>query len=508
MLIFMQIIFYNFHQEVRRILKLEFVDSIYDKIDNSPVHRILRLQHGGSYLVRQREESSVLEVLYTGNTPTQISWPITKVINTAKYALAKGESNHVMLNKKVDRLIALPIARAQEREASKDILAATTARVVLDIVSQVMTCEDPPPESVDERELREYEEAKRARAIEILNAERGGVTELCFAPPLERSNARTHDKEVDVVSLHRLALESLHRMVAKRAGADEQEETDDVPLDEVLQFARETIRKYLHEVDVVVIGLNLVGALLPHLSRHKREVLNTILDCMQKYAPPAPPNRPRQPQRLKRSRAEQELAKAEEDALALAALMLKEEKEALRKQNESLQRNRIGIKQQFSREVDLASVSERRSSGLGRDGLARQQSGYRSFRERGGMSRASSTSKQSHDHSMSATADSRDVEDEIAEHQGPRISEHLLKSHRHEWRGGALALRSVAAQQFAVCHLFALVSVYLYRALFKHISIDNYYCLLGVCRKPQRPKRIEWRSSLLSQCRRLTQSSR
>lgn len=73
----------TFLNDISVKLDVQFIHTLIDRDDNSPVHRTLRLRDKGQYLVRQREESAVLETLYTGVTPTQISWPITGEINTA-----------------------------------------------------------------------------------------------------------------------------------------------------------------------------------------------------------------------------------------------------------------------------------------------------------------------------------------------------------------------------------------------------------------------------------------
>ena len=54
-----------FVKDVRRILDLEDVFLIIDKVDLSAVHRIQRLKDNGEYFVRQGEASCILEVPVT-----------------------------------------------------------------------------------------------------------------------------------------------------------------------------------------------------------------------------------------------------------------------------------------------------------------------------------------------------------------------------------------------------------------------------------------------------------
>jgi hypothetical protein len=74
----------QFLVDVRVALNIEFIEVILDKMDSSPVHRVMRLRPGGQCYVKQREDSAVLEVIVQGKLPEQISWPTTQGITRAK----------------------------------------------------------------------------------------------------------------------------------------------------------------------------------------------------------------------------------------------------------------------------------------------------------------------------------------------------------------------------------------------------------------------------------------
>lgn len=61
-----------FIADVSKKLGIEFLEVILDRKDLSQVHYTLSLRQGGHYLARQRESSSVLETLNSGETPAQV----------------------------------------------------------------------------------------------------------------------------------------------------------------------------------------------------------------------------------------------------------------------------------------------------------------------------------------------------------------------------------------------------------------------------------------------------
>eukprot|EP01041_Mallomonas_annulata_P006472 gene6472-13070_t len=384
----------SFLNEVHSKLNLEFIDSIYDKYDKSPVHRILRLKNGGSYFVRQREESAVLEVLNTGQTPVQISWPITRVINVSKDLLTIRDNAMGPLNEKVHRLVHQPIARAQERESSKAILSASSPSDILGILDKVMTSEAAPPETEEEREQRVFEETKRMRAMQLLSKD---VVVSSDSPGTQAQTLdsdpsmcrRTHDKEVDVVSLHRLSLEAMQRLLAKRKSPSKplpMNNDDDDDYDEeymqLVEFLQRVVPKYMQEIDIVVMALNLIQTLTPLLTRHKKKLLHLILSVLQAYAPPAPPNRLRNPRRLLLSQEEEEAVRAEQDALRLAEMMVREENEVLKlRQKESVYiMDKVRETEQAIEGDAMAAIKRGSSSSSSDDDVDRSRGGGRKLR--------------------------------------------------------------------------------------------------------------------------------
>ncbi len=63
----------KFLSEISVRLKVEFIEVLLDRKDNSQVHSINTLRPGGFYLVRQRESSAILNTIFTGTTPSQVA---------------------------------------------------------------------------------------------------------------------------------------------------------------------------------------------------------------------------------------------------------------------------------------------------------------------------------------------------------------------------------------------------------------------------------------------------
>jgi hypothetical protein len=84
----------RFLSEVKTKLELEFIECIVDRKDGSPVFRMLTLRNGGNYFVRQRESSSILEILSTNQAPQTYIWPVTKEIAVVQEDLAYDVSRY------------------------------------------------------------------------------------------------------------------------------------------------------------------------------------------------------------------------------------------------------------------------------------------------------------------------------------------------------------------------------------------------------------------------------
>jgi hypothetical protein len=268
----------SFLQEVRLKLNMDFIDSIYDKFDESPVHRTLRLQDGGHYIVRQREESSVLEVIQSGERPGKIIWPITRFINSSKEILADIAQNRISMDVRVDRLINEPQVRARQRGIVQLMLKAQLPNEILKIV---------------------FELVKPRAEMAYLDEE-----ELAL---IRKENIKKRDPELDSLSLYRTSLECLNR-VAVRGYMEE------IAADGVVSYIIDTVETFLDEVDITVVGMKLISDIVKVLTRRTEDILNLIMNGVQHYAPPAAIGIERvvkrllpDPEEVARKKAEEEL---------------------------------------------------------------------------------------------------------------------------------------------------------------------------------------------------------
>jgi hypothetical protein len=189
-----------FLKEIREKLKLEFIDCVVDRSTMCIVHRTLSLVNRGQYYIRQRESSSVLEVLQTNQCPAQVVWPITKIMLTAKDALAELELSARPMAQRVDSLIGKPQGRKLQTATSMKMLRAPTASAVIAALGDVMV---PKP------------------TVRVSGLVQGGSLLATFYAVCEASknvNLGSHrpaDPHVDHISLYRLAMESLNRIAIK-----------------------------------------------------------------------------------------------------------------------------------------------------------------------------------------------------------------------------------------------------------------------------------------------------
>ena len=71
-----------FIERVRDLLRLQTVYLVLERASLLPVLTVLQLKDGGSYLVRQSESSSLVELLASSLSPTIPSWPSVGIGNT------------------------------------------------------------------------------------------------------------------------------------------------------------------------------------------------------------------------------------------------------------------------------------------------------------------------------------------------------------------------------------------------------------------------------------------
>ena len=236
--------------------------------------RILALRDKGEYLVRQRESSSILEVLNSGVVPINHSWPITKDINDVQKDLEFDRRFQPMVDQRVDGLINKPVTRKKEFQLSDALLKAQTPQEAIKLVL---------------RFHRRYGSKDEDVHIVFASAEEEEEYDL-YGRDFD-DNITKYDKEIDIVSLHRLCFECLSRFSLKGKAAD-------VTLF-CFGFIYETLERFRTEADVAVLGLRLLNDLTEFLSPEMERVYHAILNCMQAFAPPPPQYKVRRPHRLK-----------------------------------------------------------------------------------------------------------------------------------------------------------------------------------------------------------------
>lgn len=282
----------TFLVDVRMALNLEFIESILDRMDLAPVNRVVSLRDKGTYFVKQREASAILEVIESGKLPQQISWAVTEGINIAKDNLAESGRNQTVMDRRIDTIINLPMIRENQRESSFAVLDAENAQEVLDAVDAMMHSIDLPPDEMKialARKARVEEEARlaeEARVDVMNNALARGATaaELLALNSAETYKPEvveltTYDKEVDIVLVHRLALESLSRLVARNPEAlSETAHTS-------YEFVERTLVRFRDEIDIVLMAVKLIGELCEYLLLQRRAIYIVIFDTVQCYAP-------------------------------------------------------------------------------------------------------------------------------------------------------------------------------------------------------------------------------
>lgn len=256
-----------FLKNVCDALKVEFIHTILDRSDRSPVFRILQLRQRGAYLVRQRESSSVLEILNTGKDPQEISWSISAVINEAKKDLAFDNKNVSIVESRIKNLVSKPLTKLPERQVIDKILQSKSP---LEIVHLLELFE----EDFDRDNDRDYFQNQNKH----------------YKKKDKSLDYAKFDHKVDIVTVYRIAIESLNRLsvvlnheklveMAKRC----------------FPFIATSLVRFRVEVDIIVTCLKLINDLVRFLSKKREEIFHLVLDCIQYYAPDPLPGRERKP---------------------------------------------------------------------------------------------------------------------------------------------------------------------------------------------------------------------
>ena len=228
-------------------------------------------------MVRQRESSSILEVLNTGLTPIDHSWPITKDINDVQKDLETDMKFQPSVDQRVDNLIAKPVTRKKEFEQSNLLLHAKTPQEAVKLMYRF------------HRKYGSNEEENKRMVFESLEDEE----EFDLYGRQFEDSITKYDNEIDIRSLFRLCLECLSRFALKGKAED--------VCKFCLSFITETIDKFAKEVDVAVLGLKLLNDITKYLSSELESVYHAVLNCMQAFAPPPSHYKQRKPHRLRPS---------------------------------------------------------------------------------------------------------------------------------------------------------------------------------------------------------------
>ena len=289
----------KFIADISKALKLEFIDCIVDRKDGSPIHRAMRLRQGGTYFARQRESSSILEVLVTSVPPVQFIWEVTKDIAQVKEELEDGFKDQEKITTRVRELITRPKHREEEKSVTDAILEAEHPLDIVDAIDDLIHSS-----LVEKNVLNEENQIELNNKVvpgDILTQRNKIITQKDVDH--QKNPQLWHfDKSVDVVSLHRLALEHLNRMalvpkphIEKDENYDSDEESqEEIPsnaeiiVQDCLGFILETIENFRYETDVNVIGLRCLADLIPHLGTERIKVMEALLNNIQIYAPERP----------------------------------------------------------------------------------------------------------------------------------------------------------------------------------------------------------------------------
>jgi len=284
--------------DVVKRLKVDFIYSIVDRNDKSPVSRVLRLRDGGEYYVRQREASAILDVLNTGNTPVEVSWDITMHIDNVKKDLSFSLSDMPVIDQRVAGMVSKKITRTVQIDLQKAIMESKHPSEAVSIMRSFHESyypEDNTKLIIKEAALsRPLEENRRKEELfdrgKKTPESKGGRGVVQHS--VEYSDVAKYDRSVDIVSLHRLVLETLRRFVTRgrvKAVAKEQ----------CFEYVEGVINDLRHEVDIVSMGLKLLSDIMKYLVQFRESLLHLILDCIQAYAPPPGANVKRDPARLR-----------------------------------------------------------------------------------------------------------------------------------------------------------------------------------------------------------------
>lgn len=252
----------KFLSDVTKALKLDFIHSIVERGDKSPIFRIIMLKDQAEYLVRQRENSAVLEVLNNGISPMEISWEVTRDIVHTKKDLEFNVRTYPVTQQRVFHLVTKPITSLHQKEFVQRLLETTKPKDIIDDINKLYLpgLETWSPEYISGLVALNYSQTQRL------------------------------DQDYDMVSVHRMSLEQLDRLCTQGFSA--------IIAKQAIHYVFKVMSDLANEPDIVAIALKLTADLVNYLIKQRDGVFTAVLNAMQHYAPVAPAHRPRKPKRL------------------------------------------------------------------------------------------------------------------------------------------------------------------------------------------------------------------
>jgi hypothetical protein len=304
----------NFLAAVKKALEIEYIDRIIDRSDSSIVLRIMSLVPNGKYYVRQKEQSSVLDLVSTGKKPAICTYKSLDGIKEAQLEISAAGRYQDFIDDKTKTLLGRQMTYIQEFSASAKVLKATRAREITELVDYF---------------------------TQVKNAGDDIAAAAAIPPPggdhwlvASAAEVTTH---IDLITLHRVALESLNRLSLQSP-----EKRGEVARD-ALAFTLAAIRTYRGEVDGLLLALKLLTEMAPDLYYLTTDGMTDVyweaMETIQLYGPESPAYREPVPKPLRvvkaaeaaaRRAARDEARRAAAAEAAEAAAMAAADEEAAR----------------------------------------------------------------------------------------------------------------------------------------------------------------------------------
>ena len=256
-----------FLQKIKKALEIEYIDRIIDRANGSIVLRLMALVPGGKYYARQSEPSSILDLVSTGKKPSICTYKSLDGIKEAQLEITASIKYQSFIDEKTHTLLSRSMTYVQEFSASAKILKATTAKEIIELVEY-------------------FTKVKFANDEDALLIPVPGNDKWLMSSTAE---VKQH---IDLISLYRLALESLNRMSVSTPA-----KRDEVAHD-ALAFTLRAIKLYRDEVDALLLGIKLLTDMAPNLAHLTTienveiywEIMETIQVFILDINPSSPPH--------------------------------------------------------------------------------------------------------------------------------------------------------------------------------------------------------------------------